>query len=314
MIQKDVSLKNYSTFKIGGNASYFLEVKSKEDLIAGLKEWKELSSKFLELEKRIFTFGQGSNLLISDGGFLGLAIYNNIKFLQIKGNVVSCGAGVLVSDLIDFCIENSMSGLEWAGGLPGSVGGAVRGNAGAFGGEIKDNIFRVESLDIETLEIKNRENKECKLVYRGSIFKEKENEIILSADFSLKKGNKDEIRSETFVKINYRKTNHPLHLPSVGSIFKNIPVSSFSQDALKELEGHIKDDPFPVIPVAVLLSMAGVKGKRIGGAEISQDRPNFILNFDGATSKDVRDLIEFEKKVIKEKFGIDLEVEVTFVE
>lgn len=316
IIQRDVPLRNYSSFKIGGNAGYFLTVSNKDELVKGLKEWKESSSGFGEEEKRVFVLGGGTNLLVSDNGFPGLVIHINIKFIEVSGSIIKVGAGNLISELLESSTENSLSGLEWAGGLPGSVGGAVRGNAGAFAGETKDSILEVESLDINTLELKIRKNEECKFGYRDSVYKsgEGKDEVIVSASFSLKKGNKEEIKKAIEEKINYRKTRHPLHLPNAGSIFKNVSVSDVPASLAKDLESHIKNDPFPVIPVAVLLSMASLKGKRVGGAEVSSYHPNFIVNFDSARSSDVKDLIELEKEVVKQKFGIDLEIEIMFVE
>lgn len=316
MIQKDVPLKEYTSFKIGGNAKYFLEVSAKEELISGLKEWKKISTDFPEEEKRIFVLGGGSNLLVSDNGFAGLVIHPNINFINNTDNIVTVGCGVLIPDFINFCIDNSLSGFEWAGGLPGTIGGAVRGNAGAFGGETKDSVFEVESLDIDTFEIKKRKNAQCDFDYRDSIFKtgEGKNEIILSVSFNFKTGNREEIKKTVEEKMDYRKTKHPLVYPSAGSVFKNVPVEKISSSVLEEFESHIKKDPFPVIPVATILSSVNLKGKKIGGAQISENHPNFIVNVENATSQDVKDLISLEQKTVKEKYGIGLEPEIMLVE
>ncbi|MBI2195532.1 MAG: UDP-N-acetylmuramate dehydrogenase [Candidatus Levybacteria bacterium] len=316
LIQENVPLREYSSFKIGGNAKYFLEVSSKEELVEGLKEWRELSSSFPESDRRIFIIGGGTNLLVSDNGFSGLAIHVNIKFIKIAGEVAKTGAGNLIPQLLDTCIKNSLSGLEWAGGLPGTVGGAVRGNAGAFGGETKDNVLEVESLDINTLGQKTRKNAQCKFAYRDSVYKsgEGKDEIIISASFGLKYGDMEEIRSATQEKINYREAKHPLHLPNAGSIFKNVNVEDAPGSVISEFESSIKNDPFPVIPTAKLLIRAGLQGKKVGGAQVSQQHPNFIVNIGNARSSDVKDLIELEKEAVKQRLGVDLEVEVMFVE
>jgi len=316
LIQSNVSLREYSSFKIGGDAKYFLQVSSKEELVEGLKEWKNLSSKFDEQGKRIFVLGGGTNLLISDSGFPGLVIHVNIKAIEAVGTTIKIGAGNLIADLLNVCVENSLSGLEWAGGLPGSVGGAVRGNAGAFGGETKDNVLEVESLDINTLETRVRKNAECRFAYRDSIFKsgEGKDEVIISASFELKSGDKDDIEKGIEEKINYRQTKHPLESPNAGSIFKNVDIKNVPSMVLAEFENHIKQDPFPVIPSAKLLIRADLKGKRLGGAQVSEQHPNFIVNVGNARSSDVKDLIELEKEAVKQRLGIDLEVEVMFVE
>ncbi|MEX2007470.1 MAG: UDP-N-acetylmuramate dehydrogenase [Candidatus Levyibacteriota bacterium] len=316
LIQENVTLAEYSSFKIGGNARYFLQITSVGELISGLKEWGKLSSNFDEQGKRIFILGGGTNLLVSDNGFSGLIIHVNIKSLEVSGETVKIGAGNLIPDLLNCCVDNSLSGFEWAGGLPGSVGGAVRGNAGAFGGETKDNVLEVESLDISTLGLKIRKNAECKFAYRDSIYKsgEGKNEIIVSATFNLQKGNKEEIRKTIEEKINYREIKHPLNFPNAGSIFKNVNVKGVPGSIVAQFQEYIKNDPFPVIPTAKILIKAGLKGKKVGGAQVSEQHPNFIVNVSNARSSDVKDLIELEREAVKQRLGIDLEVEVMFVE
>lgn len=333
MIQNNVSLKNYSNFKIGGNAKYFFEIKSTEDLIRGLKLWKKIAKKLPKDEQKVFILGGGTNLLVSDNGFAGLVIHNNIKFIEEKDGLVLVGAGVLVKDLLDFCIENSWSGLEWVGGLPGTVGGAIRGNAGAFGREMKDVIVNVASIvntadEKGNLEIKTRNNEECSFGYRTSIFKNqeglhdsltrsdlvKDREIILTGVFKLTKGEKKKIEKEIEEKKTYRKNRHPLEYPNIGSIFKNIPLQNVPRKLAEEFKNSIKNDPFPILPTAKLLSVTGLKGKRMRDAQVSEKHPNFIINLGKAKSEDVKKLIGIVKKTIKEKFGITLEEEITILQ
>src|SRR3989344_2445662 len=210
--QKNVSLRNYSNYKIGGPARLFVEVGSVEEL----KETLRLSFDKLRIAQgKIAILGGGTNLLIGDSGFDGLVIHNKIGgILRLRSGQVDnvrVGSGVMVKDLLDFCIENSLTGLEWAGGLPGTVGGAVRGNAGAFRGETKDSVSEVKSLDIITLQEKTRTRNECNFGYRNSIFKsgEGEGEFITSATFGLERGSKEEIRRTTQEKIDYRNNKHP---------------------------------------------------------------------------------------------------------
>lgn len=141
MIQQDVPLKDHTSFHIGGNARYFLKASSVDELKKGILEWRGISSNFPADEKRMFVLGGGTNLLVSENGFPGLVIHPEMKFIERTDNQVKVGAGDSLSSLVNFCLENSLAGLEWAGGLPGTVGGAVRGNAGAFGGETKDKIL-----------------------------------------------------------------------------------------------------------------------------------------------------------------------------
>lgn len=314
MLKQNVSLSNYSNYRIGGNASYFLEVFSKDDLIDGLKQWYEMSSTFPENKKQIFVLGGGTNILFSDDGFYGLVIKNSIKGISIQDNIVTVGAGENISSTLDSCIKHSLSGLEWAGGLPGTVGGAVRGNAGAFGGETKDNLFEVESLNLKTLEIIKRSNKDCEFLYRSSIFKSKAtDEIIISVSFNLKKGNTKDIIDKTNEKIDYRKTKHPLEYPNIGSIFKNVAIKNFSDSQMKELNQYVKNDPFPVVPSAKLIFLAGLKGERVGDVMVSDKHTNFIINMGNGKALEVKRLIGFIKERIKEQFGITLEEEIMYV-
>jgi UDP-N-acetylmuramate dehydrogenase len=314
MIQKNILLKDYSNYKIGGLAAYFLKVSSKEDFINGIKEWREISKDFSLEQKLIHILSAASNILIDDGGVNGLVIHNNIKTIERKEDLVIAGSGLLVSDFLDFCMENSLSGFEWAGGLPGSIGGAVRGNAGAFGGETKDLVVEVKSIDLGTLEEVSRVNKDCKFGYRISIFKtEKQNEFILSATFKLALGRKEKIKKLISEKIDYRRQKHPMDFPSIGSTFKNIPVETLSDEKKAQLKDYIKNDPMPVVPVAKLLYLAGLKGKRIGNAQVSEKHPNFIVNLGNASSKDVRELINLIKETVEQKFNISLEEEIVYL-
>lgn len=312
-LESSVPLKNYSNFKIGGPALYFLEVFTIEELIAGLKKWREIS-KDLGISKNIFVLGGGTNILFSDEGFKGFVIKNSINGIKKQGNIVTAGAGTPLTNLLNFCIENSLSGLEWAGGLPGTVGGAVRGNAGAYNGETKDNVLEVESVNLETLETKIRNNIECEFGYRMSIFKKNAtNEIITNIKFKLENKDKENIKKLTQEKIDARKLRHPLEYPNLGSIFKNVPVEKFTRDQMQELSQYVKNDPFPVVPTAKLNFLAGLKGKRIGDAQVSEKHTNFIINLGNATSLEVKELIKIIKKTIREKYNIALEEEIMYL-
>lgn len=305
-IQKNVPLKNYSNYKIGGPASNFLEVNSKQELLGGLKAWNKKGP--------VFVLGKGTNILISENGFDGLIIHNNILGIEIKDEKIFVASGVLISDFLDFCISNSLSGFEWAGGLPGTMGGAVRGNAGAFKGETRDSVLEVLSINLNTLKEKIRNTNECEFDYRSSIFKTKaKDEMILQITFGLRKGDKDLIRAQVLEKIEYRNAKHPMEFPSIGSTFKNIPVTKLSEKQKSELIQYVKEDPFPVIPVAKLLYLCNLKGRRKGDAQISEKHPNFIVNLGSANSQDVKKLIAFAKMSVLEKFGVSLEEEIMYL-
>lgn len=315
MLKQNVPLKDFSNYKIGGQAQYFLEATNEVDLVEGIKEWQTASRNFPENEKRIFVLGAGTNILFSDEGFKGLVIRNCMDSITADVDKISVGAGTLFSELTDFCIINSLSGLEWSGGMPGTVGGAVRGNAGAFGGETKDNIESVTSLNLTNLIIVKRSNQECEFSYRSSIFKvSATDEIIISAIFNLKKGVKEEIEKQINEKVQFRKNKHPLENPNAGSVFKNVPFETIQEQYKNELSQYIKNDPIPVVPSAKIIFLAGLMGKRVGDAVVSDKHTNFIINLGNATSRDVKDLIQIIKDEIKQKYGILLEEEIMRVD
>ncbi|MCX6759149.1 MAG: UDP-N-acetylmuramate dehydrogenase [Candidatus Nealsonbacteria bacterium] len=319
--QKNVSLKNYTTFKIGGMAKYFFKVRTKEDLIKAVNTAKKLKLPF-------FVLGGGSNLLVSDKGYDGIAIKIKNEKLKIKNKNkkfknIYCEAGVLLGEIVDLAIQNNLTGLEWAIGIPGTVGGAVFGNAGAFQKSMKDIVKEVEVLDAKDLRFKIYDFKKCKFGYRNSVFKRKKNLIILSVVFKLKKEKKSEIKKKIKKCLNYKKERQPLDYPSAGSIFKN--PSGFSAGELGE-ESKLSSSPFAAarqgeedesssstIAAAWLIEKCGLKGKIIGQAKISEKHANFIVNLGNARAKDVKKLINLIKKEVKKKFGVLLDEEIQFL-
>lgn len=311
MFKENVSLSGYSSYGIGGPARYFAEIADEEDLRPALAEIRQRQLPF-------FILGAGTNILFSDKGFDGVVLkisFNGLFRQPENENIVIAGAGVLMGDLLDFAVDKGLSGLEWAGGLPGTVGGAVRGNAGAFGGETKDSVFEVVSAEMATGEIRCRPAADCRFSYRSSIFKEDpDREIIIKAKFELVPGDPGTIRKAINEKIDYRKEKQPLEYPNVGSIFKNVDLRLVPAEHQKTVREKVKKDPFPVVPTAWLISECGLKGERRGGAMISAKHPNFIINFDKAKAADVKELIALAKEKVFEKFGIRLEEEVLMLE
>ena len=310
-IRKNVLLKNYTTFKIGGPAKYFFEAKNKEDIIKAIKAAKEFELPF-------FILGEGSNLLAADKGFKGLIIRIKNYELRIKNNIICAEAGVKLSDLVKLSLKNNLTGLEWATGIPGTVGGAVYGNTSAFGSLTAGIIESVEALDSKTLKIKTFSKTNCRFSDKDSIFKHKKNLVILSAVFKLKKGNKEKIENKIGEYLNYRKKSYLFEFVSAGCVFKNFfPVqgktwrnSGKNQKLLKEfpeLKEFIKKG---IIPAGFLIEKCGLKGKRIGRAEISKKHGNFIVNSGNAKAKDALLLIKLIKEKVKNKFGIILEEEI----
>ncbi|HEV2422009.1 MAG TPA: UDP-N-acetylmuramate dehydrogenase [Candidatus Acidoferrales bacterium] len=306
-IQENVPLAEHSNYRIGGPARFFCEGANDEDIRGAV---------LFAREQRLplFVMGGGTNLLIADEGFNGLVLKLALMLLGVDRQTMTVGAGMMVSDMLKFTVEHSLSGLEWAGGLPGTVGGAIRGNAGAFRGEIKDRIVSVESFDVETLQTITRGNAECNFGYRSSIFKEKNGrEIILRATLNMDKGDAPKIAAGVQEKINYRLERHPMEYPNIGSTFKNVDLELVPKIWRDGFAKVIKVDPFPVVPTAFLISEAGLRGTQHDGAMVSPKHPNFIVNLGGATAADVKFLIAEVKEKVFEKYAIRLEEEIQLV-
>jgi UDP-N-acetylmuramate dehydrogenase len=304
MLQEHVPLHTYANYKIGGPARYFWRATTVKEIKEGLLLAKKLKAK-------VFILGGGTNLLIPDEGYSGFVVKPDLMMLTRRGNTVTAGAGILMFDLLNFTAKEKLSGLEWAGGLPGTLGGAIRGNAGAFGGEIKDTIVSVKSIDIKTGKVITRSRRACRFGYRASVFKEKKGrEVIVEASFRLTPGDAKAIKKAIKAKIKYRLERHPMEYPNIGSMFKNVAVKDVPKSRYNELVYDVKTDPIPVIPTARLLIKANLRGKKIGGAMISLKHPNFIVNVNKASAKHVVALLELAKKTVKKKFSITLVEEV----
>lgn len=238
-----------------------------------------------------------------------LKALNFAKKEKIKVFILGEGTNILLIDK-----KNNLSCLEWAGGLPGSLGGAIKGNAGAFKREIKDNLIKVFSINInQPYKIITRTKKQCFFDYRTSIFKKRKNEIILAAQFKFKLKNKKIIEKEVKEKIEYRKLKTPYFLPCAGSVFKNVPINQVPKKVLKIFENKIKFDPKPLLPAAVLIDKVNLKNKRKNDALISNKHPNFIVNLKNTKSSDIKYLINLIKKMIYKKFKIKLKKEIVII-
>lgn len=285
-VKKNVLMKNCTTYKIGGPAKYFFSAKTKENLVRALKAAKSL-------KLQVFILGGGSNLLVSEKGFKGLVIKIDIKNINFQEDKVMVGAGTDLTKLSYQLAEAGLSGLEWATGIPSAtVGGAIFGHAQAFGQKISDTLESVEILDTKKLKFKIFTKNQCRFSLKNSIFKKNKSLIIISAVFLLKKSDKKEIQNKIKEFLNYRKSCHPIDFPSAGSVFVN-----------PEIKGE-------VVRAGSLIEKCGLKGKRVGGAQISEKHANFIINLSNARAKDVLSLINLAKKKVKQTFGINLETEV----
>ena len=279
----DEPLKNHCTFKIGGNAEILYIPKNEKALIAAVNFSKENNIPFHIL-------GNGSNVLISDDGLKGIVIklFGGLTDLLYLGDgIIAVGAGVSLTRLCNFALEKSLTGLEFAYGIPGTVGGAVYMNAGAYGGEIKDVLMSVRTFNPETGEVKEEPVRKVSLTYRDTSFMHS-GDIITAAFFKLNPGEKEAISGKMQELMQKRKTSQPLEFPSAGSTFKR-PPNAFA---------------------AALIDQCGLKGLTVGGAKVSEKHAGFVINFDNASFDDVITLMDKIKSIVLKERGIELTPEV----
>lgn len=304
-IKENISLKNFNTFNVGGKAKYFVKVDNHDDLVQALK-WAK------DKKLPVYIFGGGSNLLISDDGYHGLIIQIASKKIVVNDQEVICDAGALLQDLINTAIDHSLNGICKLSGIPGSVGGAVRGNAGAFGTEIKDVLQETTILNKQTYEIKKLSNDDCNFSYRHSFFKDNPEWVILAATFKLTIGQKHELLKKSQNTLDQRNKKQIQDIKSAGSTFINPTITD--QKIIEEFEKESgTKSRGNRVPAGWLLDKVGLRGHKIGGAATSPMHPNYFINTNNATSADIVKLIELSKKKVKEKFNIDLQEELQYL-
>jgi UDP-N-acetylmuramate dehydrogenase len=274
----DESLSKYTWMRVGGAADYYVEPADRNDLVEIAKYFQQNGFPFLIL-------GRGSNILVSDEGIRGAVINleSALSSLRMGGDCVIAEAGVWIQKFVDFCIQHDLAGVEMLAGVPGTVGGAVVMNAGSHGGEISDHLVEVEIL--RNCEILRIPKKDAEFSYRHSAF---DNDIVLSASFQLPKGDREDLAKRRRELILKRNETQPLELPNSGSMFKN-PPNTFA---------------------AKLIEQAGLKGKRIGNAQISEKHANFIVNLGSAKATEIIQLLELARRTVYQNSGIQLELEV----
>jgi len=283
-IKLNEPMKNHTSFKVGGNADIFIEPENVRELTEFIRYAKDNNIPY-------YIIGNGTNLLVSDYGISGAVIKlgEKISSIQVVEDRIIAQCGAKLPEVAKVAMANSLSGLEFASGIPGSIGGAVAMNAGAYGHEMKDVIETVEVLD-GNLEYKVVQNKEMEFGYRKSAVW-KNNYIVLGSTFKLKKGSKSEIVSLMDNYTKERQSKQPLDMPSAGSVFKRP-------------EGYY---------TGKLIEDAGLRGMSIGGAQVSEKHCGFIVNKGGATARDIYNLIKHIQKTIYERFGVELETEVKLI-
>ena len=280
-ITVDEPMSKYTWMKVGGPADFYIEPADMNDIV-------ELIQYFTTHHYSWIVLGRGSNVLVSDEGFRGavINIENALSHLRIEENRVYVEAGVRLTKFVDFCIQNEFAGVEMLAGIPGTVGGAIAMNAGAHHGEIADHLLQVEV--IRNGQVMNIQKADCEFAYRQSGFT---HDIVLSATFQFPRGEKEQLSAKRRELILRRNETQPLEFPNLGSMFKN-PPNTFA---------------------AKLIEQAGLKGKRVGDAQVSEKHSNFIVNLGNAKAVEILRLIDLIKRTVYQNSGVMLELEVKLV-
>lgn len=279
--ERKALLKNYTTFKIGGSCDLLVHMNSEESFCKLVPLAEQLGVPY-------YIFGKGSNLIVDSDGIRGVVFVSGKDFSDISlkdGTILVCAAGTSVSQLCNTALDHSLTGLEFAYGIPGTLGGAIFMNAGAYGGEMKDVILRVKAMTLRG-DIKTYDASELDFSYRHSRFSES-GEIILSAEIRLEKGNTAAVKAKMDELMERRRSKQPLEYPSAGSAFKR-PNGSYA---------------------SLLIEQCGLKGVCVGDAEISTKHSGFIINKGNADFSQIMELIQTVKDTVKEKTGYILECE-----
>lgn len=300
-IQENVPLSRFTTFRLGGPARYFVEAKTRKELIAAL-DWAR------EKKVRYIIIGGGSNVLFLDSGFDGLVIKNSTAKMEVAGEKITVDSGVSLHSVVVEACRHGLAGLESLSWIPGSAGGAIYGNAGAYGQEIGR---AVESVDVyDAGRAKALSAKQCKFSYRDSVFKSRAGAAILGVTLKLSAAPGPALTSKCETIMRERQKKLPGE-PSAGSVFQNIPVSVAKENAkLLSFLAKVKGDK---VAAGLLIDQAGLKGKKIGGAMVSPQHANFIVNTGTATADDVIKLISLIKARVRDMFGVNLECEVQII-
>ncbi len=294
-------LDRYTTLNIGGPAKLYLEVKKETELIEAIKNANKLGVKYLII-------AGGSNLLISDRGFNGLVIRNLVKGIKAKNSKILVKSATELNKLISFINKRGFKGMECMVGIPGSVGGAVYGNAGAYGQEIKDNLTRVKVFNSQGVSWFS--NKNCKFGYRDSIFKTN-NFPILEVEFQFAIGNPQKLINKSKEIIKLRQKKYPKGIKCPGSFFKNILKSDLSERVLSKIpEEKII---YGKIPAGYLLEAVGARGRRLGNIKIAGYHGNLFINLGNGKATDFFNLAKKYGERVEDKFGIKLVPEVQLI-
>lgn len=330
-IKENIPLAPYTMYKIGGPARFFAEVKNEEELVEAL-EWAaqngisfftphpSSAGNYLRAAQPTkgagFILGAGSNTLVSDSGFPGLVIHLKDGPVKAEEERLVAGAGVMMARAVLASAKAGLTGFEWGVGVPGTIGGSVRGNAGCFGGEMKDAVESVRIFDVKTNQAYSLSSENCELGYRDSMFKRHPERIIISATLKLQRGEPQEIQEKIKTIILERSAKQDIGTKSCGCIFKNISWDKIGTEKEKLVERFPEFKEFQDrlnIPASFMIDRAGLKGRKVGRVFISPKHANFFVNEGGASSEEVRQLIQLAKTEVEKKYGLRLEEEIQYV-
>lgn len=307
-VREHEPMDRHTNFRVGGPARWYVVVRTADELARAVAIAEQAGVP-------VFILGGGSNTLVADTGYPGLVIQMAMRDVVVDGTTVRAGAGALTSLVARTAGDAGLSGFAWAVSLPGTIGGAVRGNAGCFGGEMRDVVFRIDVFDVHTKRFETVPGAACAFRYRHSAFKDHPERIVLAATLALTPGDPAELRAAMDAFLARRTTTQPHDRPSAGCLFTNVEVATLSDDARAALdratggawERVVHDGQ---LPVGWIVEHLGMKGYRVGAAQISELHGNFTLNLGGATAADVLALAEAVQERAEDAFGVALHLEV----
>lgn len=303
-IVENARLSLYTRFAVGGPARILADAVTENALIELLRAIREGGEPYTVM-------GGGTNLVVSDQGYDGVVLRYTNSALEFAGNTVRVAAGAVLQDLVDASIARGLKGLETMTGIPGSVGGAVYGNAGAYGHSIHERIASVRLLDTESGLVRETGNSGCAFAYRESIFKRRKNWVVLSATVQLEPADVDELRTTAATILKIRNEKYPPTMRCAGSIFKNLLWNDLTEAGRAQVPASVVREG--KIPAAYFLEQAGAKGLTRGGVRVADYHANLIYNQGSGTAHEVRELIADLKHRVRRQFDLDLEEEVQYV-
>jgi UDP-N-acetylmuramate dehydrogenase len=296
----DEPLRHHTTFRIGGPADYYFAARTPDQLVTALKACHEIGLP-------VFLLGGGSNLLVSDEGLRGMVLHNAIETIEFDGTAAHAGCGADLLDLIYQCRDRELAGLEFAAGIPGSVGGALYGNAGCYGQDIGQLAIECAVAPPDGSRMETKPASWFEFAYRDSRLK-RDRHVLISCLLQLRRGNRDEIQKAIDEKLEFRRVRHPQWRiePTAGSYFKNLPPD-------RQIPGGRLSPGTRRVAAGQLLDEAGCRGLRVGDAMVFSRHANIIVNAGHATAREVLELAEIMRARVRERFGVELEEEVMFL-